>query len=156
MNLIELRILDNSLVFTEFSDFLSKIINENPLLDFAILAFLRDSLKRFFVENREEYKPFLEEKKDYEKIIGEIDFPGDHMLIKFASDLLGIKINIVEIEAEFRIIEPLIPQKEELDEIHLYYRKGHYDILYKDENFKGNIEIPEKTEKNVKWGKKVF
>ena len=162
MDLIKLRILNISLVFTEFSDFITKIINENPLLDFAILAFLRDSIKRFFVENRKEYKPFLAENADYEKTIGEIDFQGDHMVIKFASDLLGIKVNIVEIGAEFRIFEPLTPQKEEFDEIHLYYRNGHYDILYKDEDYKGKSEKSEtsdkseKFEKNVKKGRKSF
>ncbi len=132
IDLIKLRIAN---VYKEdFSEEIVEFINKNPLFDFSIIALLRTLLKQFFVKNREKYKSFLTENLNYAKIIEEIDLEGDHMVIKFASDLLGIAINIVNIDAELKIYETFVPENglNDLKEIDLYFRKGHYDCLYKE------------------------
>lgn len=139
----------------EFSIFFVKEINENPIFDLAIIAMIRTMARNYFVKHNEIYKFFIEENKNLDKMIGELDLEGEHIIIKVISDLLEIKINIVEIEKELKNFEPLIPEiiDRNLEEIYLFYRAGHYECLCKyenNENREKKLKNPKEKENKTK------
>lgn len=131
----------------DFSDFFKNLINENPLLDMGMLGFLRCGIRKYYQDNLKIYRDFILD--DISEMIIEIDLEGENSIFKIASDLLQVKITYIEIENQYKVGDPFTPEKinEKLKEIFLYYRHGHYDILYKNSQI--NRKIPIKNEYNL-------
>ena len=116
----------------EFSKILVNLLKDLPIFDLALISLIRSLILAFYKKKKADYQPFLEENKDYELFISEMDLEGESIVIKFASDMLRSKISIINIEKSLQRLEEYIPKEveEEMKEMILYFRTGHYDCLY--------------------------
>ena len=136
----------------EFSIRLTKLINDNPLLDFAIIAMVRTLLGDYYLKNEEKYKVYMEEGKSLERMIREMDLEGEMTVITALAEFLKIKIKIVNIEDQFYEVTANEESVEATETIHLYYRPGHYDCLYKEaDDVKDKGEKAEKEKEQQEW-----
>lgn len=126
---------------TDFSDFFKDFINENPLFDMAMIGFLRCGIRKYYRNNNATYEAFILD--DISEMIREMDLEGENSIFKIASDFLQVQIAYVEIENQYKKGDPFEPdnKNKNLKNILLYYRHGHYDILYKNEDIKKEIPI---------------
>ena len=82
-------------------------------------------------------------------MIREMDLEGEMTVITALAEFLKIKIKIVNIEDQFYEVTANEESVEATETIHLYYRPGHYDCLYKEEDdvkYKGEIDAKEKDQ----------
>jgi len=122
-----------------YSKRFTELINENPLLDFAIIAMVRTLLAVYYLKKEDNYKDFLQENQKLDRMIKEMDLEGEQIVISVLADFLKIEIKIINIEEKMLEYDSIKGKElnKNVDEILLYYRKGHYDCLYKGEYKKG-------------------